>query len=99
MNEYIEHEAVCKDCIHCEVCDYWGKEVYPNDCEYNVGEPCKYFKRVTDMAPVVHGHWIVQDSSFTRFQCSVCLSKNHSTRWPYCCLCGAKMDEEATNES
>lgn len=51
--EYIEREAVCKECIHCEVCDYWEKEAYPNDCEYNDGEPCEYFKSAADVAHVV----------------------------------------------
>ena len=63
MAEYIEREAVCKECIHCEVCDYWEKEAYPNDCEYNDGEPCEYFKSAADVAPVVHGRMRVETTT------------------------------------
>lgn len=36
--------------------------------------------------------WIVQDDTFTRFECSRCHTKNHHTRWDYCPSCGAKME-------
>lgn len=36
--------------------------------------------------------WIVQDGTFTRFECSRCHTKNHHTRWNYCPHCGAKME-------
>lgn len=36
--------------------------------------------------------WIVQDDTFTRFECSGCHTKNHHTRWDYCPNCGAKME-------
>lgn len=36
--------------------------------------------------------WIVQDDTFTKFECSGCHTKNHSTRWDYCPSCGAKME-------
>ena len=39
-----------------------------------------------------HGAWITQNSGYTKFQCSVCGSKNHDICWPFCCKCGAKMD-------
>ena len=45
-----------------------------------------------DAVEVVHGEWIVQNSAYTRFKCSVCGSENHEYRWEYCCKCGAKMD-------
>ena len=38
--------------------------------------------------------WIAQDDTFTRFECSVCHTKNHHTRWNYCPNCGARMEEE-----
>ena len=48
-----------------------------------------------DVAPVVHGHWIRQDESFTRFKCSnpECGIENCSGFENYCPNCGAKMDE------
>ena len=49
-----------------------------------------------DVAPVVHGHWIRQDESFTRFKCSnpECGIENCSGFENYCPNCGAKMDRE-----
>ena len=47
-----------------------------------------------DAAPVVHGHWINQDSTYTRYQCSVCGERNYGGYESYCPNCGAKMDEE-----
>ena len=49
-----------------------------------------------DAAPVVHGHWIRQDESFTRFKCSnpECGIENCSGFENYCPNCGAKMCEE-----
>ena len=47
---------------------------------------------IDDLRP--HGKWIVQDSTYTKFQCSACKSKNHNIQWPFCCKCGAKMDKE-----
>jgi len=40
-----------------------------------------------------HGHWIVQDNTYTRFKCSFCLTNNQPTRWPFCSHCGAKMED------
>lgn len=47
-----------------------------------------------DYAPVVHGEWIRQDETYTRFQCSSCKSENHGRRWLFCPICGAKMDSK-----
>ena len=33
----------CKDCLHCEVCDYWYKDMYPNEQIYD-GSICRDFK-------------------------------------------------------
>ena len=48
---------------------------------------------------VVHGHWIRQDESFTRYKCSnpECGAENFSGFENYCPNCGAKMDEEERN--
>ena len=52
-----------------------------------------------DVAPVVHGHWIRQDESFTRFKCSnpECGAENYGGFENYCPHCGAKMDEEVND--
>ena len=39
------------------------------------------------------GEWIRQDETYTRFQCSRCLSENHHGYGNYCPNCGAKMKE------
>ena len=48
-----------------------------------------------DVAQVVHGHWIRQDESFTRFKCSnpKCGIENCNGFENYCPNCGAKMNE------
>jgi hypothetical protein len=59
---------------------------------------------------VKHGHWIsVDDDGDSPYECSVCggVKVNENGEWldichsewskmPYCAVCGAKMDEEAT---
>ena len=47
-----------------------------------------------DVVPVVHGKWITQDRSYTRFMCSACNSKNHRGGDKYCPNCGADMRGE-----
>lgn len=37
------------------------------------------------------GEWIRQDETYTRFQCSRCLSENHHGYGNYCPNCGAFM--------
>ena len=61
----------------------WLDEILMEDC------------KVADVAPVVHGHWIRQDESFTRFKCSnpECGIENCSGFENYCPNCGAKMDK------
>lgn len=55
-----------------------------------------------DAEPVRHGHWEIHTDAVgnTYYECSCC----HTTWWEiksndnYCSACGAKMDEEATDE-
>jgi hypothetical protein len=47
-----------------------------------------------DAAPVVHGRWINQDSTYTKYQCSACKERNFDGVGRYCPYCGAKMDGE-----
>ena len=45
-----------------------------------------------DVAPVVHGRWVRQDETRTKFMCSLCESKNYGGHEKFCPNCGAKMD-------
>lgn len=51
MAEYIEREAHCKKCIHCDICDsYSGLDIvtfFPHN------EDCEYFKPAADVVEVV----------------------------------------------
>lgn len=47
-----------------------------------------------DAAPVVHGRWINQDSTYTKYQCSACKERNFDGVGRYCPHCGTKMDAE-----
>lgn len=40
--------------------------------------------------PVKQMSWIVQDETYTRFQCGSCKSKNFERTWSFCPLCGAQ---------
>ena len=48
-----------------------------------------------DAAPVVHGWWIVQDRTYTRFACSACRARNFSDRTNFCPNCGARVDGDS----
>lgn len=47
-----------------------------------------------DAEPVVHGRWINQDNTYTKYQCSACKERNFDGVGRYCPNCGAKMDKE-----
>lgn len=42
----------CKDCLHCEVCDFWEAETYNVDPAEWDGQICKFFKANTFWAKV-----------------------------------------------
>ena len=72
-----------------------------DEVEYNGLTIRQWADKITggEYAPVVHGHWIRQDDSFTRFKCSnpKCGIENCSGFENYCPNCGAKMDGEEHN--
>lgn len=84
MTEYIVREqtisAIMSDC--------------PELVYYNKKEAISCIESIpaADVVPVVHGKWIRQDESFTRFKCSKCGIENCSGFENYCPNCGAKMD-------
>lgn len=89
----------CKDCIHSDVCDYWEKEAYPNDCDRPWIEVCEYFKASADLAPIKHGEWIEQRHVDrygyyynSHYKCSECGFEEFDEEYPYCPQCCARMD-------
>ena len=97
-----DKELSCKDCVHCEVCNYWEKEAYPN--ENTVNCLCKYFSPAITYADLVpHGRWVPLEYDgyadgcpvWDLWECSECQeehSGDEDTLTPYCPNCGAKMD-------
>ena len=83
MARYIDAEELFMDNAY-EWFDDWGN--YTSAGKAIVDAP------TADVVEVVHGEWIRQDETFTRFMCSECGSKNHNIRWVFCPNCGAKMD-------
>lgn len=85
----------CKDCIHCEVCDFIS---ITNDI--TIAKSCDHFKNKADYAGVKRGEWFVKEFSYSKFiTCSVCNSVIDSSytnidenEFDYCPYCGAKMD-------
>lgn len=53
----------------------------------------EYFDELptVDAKPVVHGEWIPQDMTYTRFMCSQRNSKNYAGHEKFCPECGADM--------
>lgn len=51
-----------------------------------------------DVAPVVHGRWVLTRTSFTQahYECSIC-GNIDQRKQKYCGGCGALMDKEATD--
>lgn len=88
MADYIDLEALLYDI---------EASMENNGMGYVIGQTLKrYVKRqpAADVAPVRHGKWVRQDNTFTRYECSVCISRNHGGYERYCPSCGAKMDLE-----
>ncbi len=78
----------CRDC-HCATTKH--------DCTAcNIGDLIGRIKDLpaVDAAPVVHGRWINQDSTYTKYQCSACKEKNFDGVGRFCPNCGARMDKE-----
>ena len=44
-----------------------------------------------DAVPVVHGRWVNQDNTYTRYRCSVCNMQNCEAHYKYCPNSGADM--------
>lgn len=105
MAEYIEREAIMKFPIRKGRCD---KEHANEHFIFGIESVMEYVENLpaADVAPVVHGRWIVEIDALGREYtvCPVCNSnfrmKQDGGRWlridlrgfEYCPHCGAKMD-------
>ena len=81
MAEYIEREAVCKNCKNINICTKDGK--------------CPVIKTVAaDVAPVVHGEWVPfhSEAAGDIQYCSAC-DVGFAHRTDFCPNCGADMRE------
>ena len=100
MAEYIEREALIEKC-KAIIQDKWNDKVAPVSWSHAYADFIEDIENQTDadVAPVVHGHWIRQDESFTRFKCSnpECGAENYGGFENYCPNCGAKMDKDEHN--
>ena len=63
---------------------YWGSNTSAEIADHLIAHGVDIRKQ---------GEWIRQDETYTRFQCSRCLSENHHGYGNYCPNCGAKMKE------
>ena len=106
-------EAICKRCIHHDVCDSYSGFDIVTFFPYN--EDCEYFKDKNDVSEVQHGEWVL-DTNYTGkhkeiYVCSVCnryQSKKISGSYRdnpnkmnymfFCPFCGAKMDGKGEGE-
>ena len=88
--EYLERNALIEriEKAYCDGCETYNR-VKCRAC--SIGDAID----IVEDAPTAlerTARWIVQDDTFTRFECSGCHTKNHHTRWDYCPSCGAKME-------
>lgn len=89
--------AVCKDCIHYDICCLWSTTDLDNDKAY---EYCyDRFKDKKDFVRVKHGKWLITDTFDSHYQtiykCSECwkdVADDYINHHKYCLHCGAKMD-------
>ena len=90
--EYLERNALIEKI----------KKSYCDGCENYNGVRCRACG-IGDAIDVVEdaptalertAEWIVQDDTFTRFECSRCHAKNHHTRWNYYPNCGSLMENK-----
>nr|DAT88812.1 MAG TPA: zinc-ribbon family protein [Caudoviricetes sp.] len=90
--EYLERNALIERIqkVYCDGCENYNG-VRCRAC--GTGDAIEVVEDApTDLERTARWIWIVQDGTFTRFECSGCHTKNHHTRWNYCPNCGAKME-------
>ena len=101
MAEYIKKALVAREIRKLLRVRESAVDIFQSGFEYGVDRAWDKINEIpaADVAPVVHGHWIRQDESFTRYKCSnpECGVENCSGFENYCPNCGAKMDEEVND--
>ena len=96
-------EAICKRCIHHDICDSYSGEEIITFFPYN--EDCEYFDDVKNYSKPVHAEWetvhgVLTPGGDPLKRCPVCKSREsehldgveHPSRWQYCPICGTVMD-------
>lgn len=97
MTKYIEPEALKNRFAKRLV---WLKKDIHDEYSLGLYDGCEYDTKLideipaADVAPVVHGRWIMHDDEFgLTCECSVCHIETMGDG-NYCPNCGAKMDSE-----
>lgn len=100
MTKYIELEALKNRFAKRLV---WLKKDIHDEYSLGLYDGCEYDTKLideipaSDVAPVVHGRWIMHDDEFgLTCECSVCHIETMGDG-NYCPNCGAKMDGGADN--
>ena len=90
MKEYIECEAICKNCNNKDICF-----PYPE-----MRAKCPVYKTpAADVEPVRHGEWKYYTIGITSYcECSICGENSpNGFKTPFCPNCGARMDGGNSN--
>ena len=106
--EYIEREAVCKDCAHYCICKdtvadgNWDENAPKEVREMFSPSGCENYLPASDVEEVRHGEWmpvVIQENYFDPPHCDTCKCSAceyeidvSETVYSYCPNCGAKMD-------
>lgn len=93
MSRYIEVDHLKKSVEELPNCYNGFSDTYDKACIIGLIDE----EPTADVVPVVHGHWIEQQTS-NIYKCSVCGERIYSSRevgnlHAFCRYCGAKMDE------
>ena len=89
MADYIDREKVI------ELIDYHQEEYFEAETYFGLLKEDFMQLPSADVAPVVHGRWILDDPQYLLSHCSECHGFNSiGYKWEYCPNCGAKMDGE-----
>ena len=96
MELFAESWEECRS-DECGTCKYrHGKEMY--QLLFCLSE--RYAEKLISngFSWVMHGRWVTQDETRTKFMCSLCESKNYGGHEKFCPNCGARMDGGDKND-
>ena len=95
-------EAICKRCIHHDICDSYSGFDIVTFFPYN--EDCEYFKSRQDYSEVQHAKWIPYEQpvgvgySIPNYKPTHCCSHCKGFGWEFytiCPHCGVNMKEQS----